>query len=115
VRQWRLQAGNSQAGNSQDGNSQDASQKPACRVRRGGREGSFHFGSSSGADCAGRTGADEDSVTFGVLWHWTEAATARVSVRSSSLQDLRERRPGSRHVDELLQSGGKVSFTLLSA
>ena len=73
----------------------------------------FRFASSCGTAFDGRTGADEDSVSFSVLWHWTEPTMARVSVRSSSLADLRERRPGSRHMEERLRCGDAVSMVFL--
>jgi hypothetical protein len=73
----------------------------------------FECQSVGGDRRTGRTVAQERSVSFNVLWNWLEPESARVAVRSYSLDDLRGRHLGTRHMEERLRCGGAVSMVFL--
>jgi len=59
------------------------------------------------------TSAGQDTFGFSVLWDWTRPESARVSIHSSSLENIRDRSVGVDYVRDKLEIGQRAAITML--
>ena len=53
------------------------------------------------------------SFRFGLLWDWLHPDRARMSLTTYCLEDVLARRPGTKHVESMLDLGQSVVFSLV--
>jgi len=74
---------------------------------------SFRYESTTGEVQEQTTSAGQDTFAFSVLWDWTRPESARVSIHSSSLENIRDRSVGVDYVRDTLEIGQRAAITML--
>ena len=75
----------------------------------------FSLDSSSGKRYAGTTRPPESQFALTVLWNFVEPEQAHMSLSSTSLENVRRREAGRKHVYERMRAGSSVSFRLIAS
>ena len=75
----------------------------------------FSLDSSSGKHYAGTTRPPESQFGLTVLWNFVEPEQAHMSLSSNSLDNVRRREAGRKHVYERMMVGSTVSFRLIAS
>lgn len=70
----------------------------------------FWLSLPSGETINSRTGANDHSFGFSVVWDWTRPDTAQVSLGSNSLEGIKHRQGRTEHARFRLQYGQNVKF-----
>jgi len=74
---------------------------------------SFRYDATTGEMQEQTTPAGQDTFGFSVLWDWTRPESARVSIHSSSLENIRDRSVGVDYVRDKLEIGQRAAITML--
>jgi hypothetical protein len=81
------------------------------RARPKLREGyAFHYHSTLGTQCTGRTGPEDHGVAFSVLWNSHCPECIGISINTYTIDSIEQRTSGTDHVREYLQIGQSATF-----
>ena len=86
---------------------QDQELRNRPRVREGF---SWALRTSTGIDLSGRNGADDDSITFSVVWTPDYPTQVRVNASTTNVDNLIRREGGTRLYNGMLDVGDSVTF-----